>query len=1069
MMKSLSKYCLVFALLLLTQLAKAQTASINAVEPNRGYAGQVVSIKGVGLAGANTVLFGGVKGTIISVSDQLIEAEVPAGATFDNVSVLNTTSRLTFYSNERFLLSYGGDSGVSASDFDAQIDELAGSGLYDVVVTDLDGDSKNDLVGASTKTNLATLIRNTSTPGNITFGAKVSFDLASPSLNVTAGDLNGDGLPELVFTSDGDDRVMVLVNSSSTGNLSFTLRSLTIAGASTKRAVIKDLDLDGKPDLIVSDQNNPKIYLLENTTTGGILSFDNDVIELDVANASSTSGLEVEDLNGDGKPEIITNQFLTDGGGFYVATNQSNSGNFSFTAFTQFQSTGTFVNVKVGDVNEDGKPDIVATLFLSSSVSVFLNQTASSGGSPDFGSAQSVTTDVRPWGLDFGDMDGDGQKDIVVTTIGDDLAVNVLNKTGGGATDFSKVTVPVTFINRNIKVADIDGDSKPDIVFTSVDDEANGINSSNISILRNNQCIKPIITPEGPITVCDGNTVRLEAQKIAGATYDWQRDGSVEKTGSDNFVEISDASGNGDWTVSIISEGGACTDISDPVTVSIISAATLPSAVISQNGPVCIGENLQLSSTDVGASSYVWRGPNGFTAFGRNVSVTDFTLDDVGRYFLYVYTGTPDSCLIETQSVVVSAINAPNFAIRQSGSGTYCIGDPVTLTLSPNDPDYDYQWFEGNTPIAGATGTTFTPTTSGTYHAEASDQINTTCTDIVTAPLEVNFLDIIQVEFSAPTGECSGGSVSFTDESIISAEGNPTFLWDFGDGNTSTEQNPTHVYAEAGTFSVRLEITYNDDGEELCSYNSAQFVEVEGVLDVAINPSVSAICDGDSSVLSVDDIYSSYEWNTGQTGPSITVEEGGDYSVTVIDGNGCEGFGEISIGESAAPNVEIDASSTIVSPGDTITLTASSGLADYVWSPDSLLITAPGDQVQMVVNESITVTVNGENSSGCFGEASVDILVEEADIGSIIKPMKFFSPNGDAIAQFWEIEEIENFDQCGVEIYDQEGNLIYSAKPYENDWDGTRNGQDVPDGVYYFVVRCDGSEVAKSGSITLLR
>lgn len=56
-----------------------------------------------------------------------------------------------------------------------------------------------------------------------------------------------------------------------------------------------------------------------------------------------------------------------------------------------------------------------------------------------------------------------------------------------------------------------------------------------------------------------------------------------------------------------------------------------------------------------------------------------------------------------------------------------------------------------------------------------------------------------------------------------------------------------------------------------------------------------------------------------------------------------------------------------------------------------------------------------------------------------------------------------------MEIYDKQGNKILEAKPYNNDWDGQINGRPVPDGVYYYVIRCDDTGIVKSGSITLLR
>lgn len=1061
-MKFSPKYYLIFCLVLFTSHAFAQDSFIESVDPKSGYSGEVINIKGIGLDGADRVFFGSVEGQIISVSDQLIEAEVPTGATYDNFTIYKSSTRL-YYSGERFLLSYGGEQGVESSDFDIQKDEFARSGLYDVTISDLDGDGKNDMIGANSNDNFVTVLRNTSTPANIDY-VKTDLNIGTRGLNTTAGDLNGDGKPEIVF-SEGDDgnRLIILVNFSTTSNLSFTLQTIAIEGSSTKRVVIKDMDLDGKPDLVVSDQTNNSIYIVKNTSSGGNLSFSGDIVELTVENAQSTAGLDVEDLNGDGKPEIITNQFLTDGGGFYIATNQSSPGNFSFGNFSQFDSPGTFVNLKVADVNQDNKPDIVATLFLGSAVAVFINETSSEGEMPQFASAQNLATDARPWGLDFGDIDGDGNIDIIVSTIGVDKSINILNNDGTGGLNFSKVSIPVKFINRNVKVGDIDGDSKPDIVFSSVDDESNNIMASFISILRNNRCITPIITPEGPINYCEGNTVTLKTQDIEGLIYEWMQDGTVVKTGADNFIELSNEAASGSYTVSIIAEEGNCTETSEPIEVTITASGALPSAEISSNDPVCNGGTLTLNSTDVGATKYEWSGPEDFTATGLSVDVENFNASKVGRYFLDVYSG---ECIIETKSIVTEVISAPNFFIEQSGTGSYCEGESVTLSVAPNASDFTFQWYEGSTLITDATSDTFSPSNSGNYYVEITDQVNTFCPKIYSDTLEVNFLASPQVDFSFPSSACIGQEVTFSNESEVADESLARYSWDFGDGNTSNSRSPNHSYNTAGTFEVTLEISY--DGFSSCSSEDTQQFTVNEAIAIEIDSDVAGICEGDEAVLSVNGTFASYEWSNGETSSTITVEEGGTYSVTVIDQNGCEGFSEISIDAFPIPEVELTASSTSISAGEIVSLNAS-GLREYEWFADSVSLNLTTEEIEYEPITTSTIRVEGFDENGCFGSAEILITVEDTEIGDRIEPMKFFSPNNDAIAQFWKIENIEIFTQCAVEIYDQQGNKIFEAKPYNNDWEGTVNGSPVPDGVYYFVVKCEGSGIVKSGSITLLR
>ncbi|MTI21972.1 T9SS type B sorting domain-containing protein [Fulvivirga sp. RKSG066] len=1059
-MKLTVKYCLLSCLFsFLTLSVVAQVPVIKNVSPTSGYSGQTVNIKGGNFEAGSRVFFGSVEGTVISSSDQLIEATVPTSATFDNVSVLNPTSDRTAYAPSRFFSSFGGTNGIAATDFDTQLDLTAEDGLYDICVCDLDGDDKNDIVGANSKNNRATILRNLSTPGTLSV-SKTPINLNAKTLNVTCGDLNGDGKPEVVFT-EGDDgnRIFILINNSPVGSLSFTMQTITVTGASTKRVAINDLDLDGHPDLTVTDQSTNKVFLIKNTTVAGTLSFDTgNITELTVGNAGSTAGIEVQDLNGDRKPEIIVSQFFTDGGGFYIANNKSTPGNFSFDAFSQNNSSGTFVNLKVADINNDGKPDIAATLFLSSTIAFFINQTSSVGANPTFSSAQQIATSARPWGIDLSDMDGDGLNDFVIATVGTGLSVNILNNTGSG---FNTVSIPVTYINRNIKAADIDGDTKPDLVFSSVDDEANGINASRISILRNNQCVTPVIEPGGPISSCNGNTSTLTTQSIPGATYEWRRDATLEKTGADNFI---DAAVSGDYTVTVISEGGSCTEVSTAVTVEVKAAGALPpGSIISPSEPVCIGGTLTLEAANIGATKYEWRGPQGYTATGRisSPTINDFRFANTGRYYLDIYSG---DCVIETVSILVEAINSPEFSVSQSGSGTYCEGSPVTLSISPNNPGFTYQWYNDSGLISGATGISYSPTVSGNYYAEASDTMNPSCPAIATNNLSVEILSLPTADFSSLNNSCTNVSIQFTDVSTLE-NSNVSYLWDFGDGVTSTQQNPSHSYQDADTYNVTLTVNYNDLS---CSDQITKQIKIEGQVDISITASATSFCEGDEVELTVPEGFENYNWSTGEATASINVTEGGTYSVSLTDELGCLGEAEIDLTKLTSPEVEIISSRNNIAPGEAVIITAS-GLASFNWEPDSIVNDPSSAEIEVNPFFTTLFSVNGEGANGCPGSAEIEIRVLQDKIGSLLTPKKYFSPNGDEKNQFWEIEKIDQFNICGVEIFDQAGNKLFDAKPYNNDWEGTYGGKKLPSGVYYYVIKCDDVGIVKSGSITLLK
>ena len=1037
-----------------------QVPVISNIEPDRGYPGEVISIKGDNFSAGARVFFGAAEGDVLSISAQLIEVRAPLSATFDYISVLNTIGQ-TGYSSQKFLLSYGGDSGIASSSFSSQQDFAAESGLYDVCLCDLDGDGLTELIAANSNSANATVYLNSSTPGTVNFSTKTNLTLPSGnrSLNVTCGDLTGDGLAEIVF-SDSDDgsELFVYNNYSVPGSLSFTRTIVNINGFSTKRVSINDMDADGRPDLVVSDQSQGRLAVIANATSGSDFMKGSEVV-LPVVNSSSTSAVVLADINNDGKVDIATSQFVTNGGGFYVMLNQSTPSNFQFAESIQFPVTGTLVNLLAADMNNDGFIDLIATRFLTDDIAIYINTTPAAGGSPTFADPVAFAANDEPWGLDIGDFDGDGDGDIVVNNTGDDKAVTVLENTSSGSLSFNRLVLPVNYINRNVRAGDVNDDGRPDIVYTSIDDNNNGIPASQISILINENCITPVIDPAGPLTYCAGNEQLLYSQKIPGATYDWIVDGAVVKSSSDNFIVPTTT---GQYTVEL--SEGSCTRASNSVSITIQGASSLSPVAINPVDEACTGETVTLSiASDVGATLYEWRGPDGFSATGTTTTINDFNTAKAGKYYVDVYDGT---CLAQTAEIIVDIITVPSFSVNRSGNGTYCEGETVTLSVLPAATGFSYRWFDQIGAISGATTSTYQPSLSGNYYAQITDNINTTCPVITSNSVDIAFYSPPVASFSNSGDTCAGGEVTFTNTSTVSTGANVKYAWDFGDGRTSSQPNPGIIFNNSGSFTITLTVSY--EGISGCSSTTSQTININSNISPVIVAENTALCEGETLTLSLDQDYVSYAWSTGDTGATLVVSEAGNYSVAVVDAIGCEGSVAVAISERPSPQVFISADQNDVAPGTPVQLTAT-GLESYSWSPADVLDNNTIANPVATVIATTTFTVFGADTYGCAGEAAFTLNVSFENLGSLLEPKKYFTPNGDEFNNVWLIDNMEQFPQCGVDIYDQAGNLIYNAKPYLNDWDGTSKGKQLPAGVYYYIINCDDIGNVKSGSITLLR
>lgn len=85
-----------------------------------------------------------------------------------------------------------------------------------------------------------------------------------------------------------------------------------------------------------------------------------------------------------------------------------------------------------------------------------------------------------------------------------------------------------------------------------------------------------------------------------------------------------------------------------------------------------------------------------------------------------------------------------------------------------------------------------------------------------------------------------------------------------------------------------------------------------------------------------------------------------------------------------------------------------------------------------------------------------DIELIFGDDNSIIN---FISPNGDGINEFWQIPEIDRYQNCSVKVFFPDGRLVFEASPYRNNWAGTYNGNQLPQGSYLYQIDVNGDGI----------
>ncbi len=429
--------------------------------------------------------------------------------------------------------------GDGTGGFGTPVKFFSGPDPRTVALGDFNGDGKLDVIsghfnGWNGNTCSINLGDGTGGFGAPTVYALPASPVALPVFQVATGDFNGDGKLDVVVIA-GDQPYTPMVAVWLNGGLdangkviltpSFTRTFPAQYGSRGATWVsVADLDGDGKKDLAISGQINNSadkpIHLLYGNGDGTFGANVDMTVALDAAgNPLSTAnlGITAADLNGDGRPDLIASSanYAPGGGSVTVFLNQ---GSRTFAAPVTYPTFRGALPASVGDLNNDGFPDLVVGCQNDGVTSYFLNNGAGGFGTVNaFGlgtpgntaladlnhsgngtldlivATQDAGTKVvlngtplpqlsfpapssnQSWAgtkLEFGDLNGDGRLDIV-TTKSPSGAFTVAYNNGNGT--FTESTIVGNSVSKAI-IVDVNEDGRPDIVTLGLGPFGNGIN-----------------------------------------------------------------------------------------------------------------------------------------------------------------------------------------------------------------------------------------------------------------------------------------------------------------------------------------------------------------------------------------------------------------------------------------------------------------------------------------------------------------------------------------------------------------------------------------------------------------
>ena len=284
---------------------------------------------------------------------------------------------------------------------------------------------------------------------------------------MSLGDINGDGKPDFVVSNYTSNTVQVLLNTmpSRSSTPSFASQQTFATGTNPDSVAVRDVNGDGLPDLIVANKSSNTVSVLLNTTFAGA-SVPSFASQVTFATGTGPAAVVLGDVNGDGRPDLIVANSGSNTVSVLLNTTPAGAGVPSFAPQVTFATGTSPVSVVLGDVNGDGKPDLIVANSGSNTASVLLNTTTPGASSPSFASQQTFATGSIPDSVALGDVNSDGQPDLIVANSGSNTVSVLLNTTTLGASTPSFASQETFATGSNpaaVAVGDLNGDGKPDL------------------------------------------------------------------------------------------------------------------------------------------------------------------------------------------------------------------------------------------------------------------------------------------------------------------------------------------------------------------------------------------------------------------------------------------------------------------------------------------------------------------------------------------------------------------------------------------------------------------------------
>ena len=378
---------------------------------------------------------------------------------------------------------------------------------------------------------------------------------------------------------------------------------------------------------------------------------------------------------------------------------------------------------------------------------------------------------------------------------------------------------------------------------------------------------------------CNSLTVSAKASNYATTDYVWDMgDGNFLYTDSIYYQYAS----AGNYKIQLVISDSTSCELADSSSIDITLLPTLNNEIIASDTTGCIPLSVNFSSGHINYDSIYWDFGNG------NYNNANHSFNQIyttaNTYNVSLVLIDSNSCNItDTAYMTVTTIDDSTHIDYQLDSIFFQCDSMQLNTTSNYNNATSYYWDFGNGQISN------TPNANTIYNAgdyigtHIITDTNNICYPSDTALFNIMLLPKLYAEIIADTLGCIPFDVNFNS---FSSSNTAVYNWNFGDGNTSSIQNPVYTYTNVGLYNVNLIVEdTNTCNVTVIDQATVQTITGEVFVDITITPTYYAC---DSIVLSLDANYIGglHEWNMGNgdilygQNISYTYTQYGNYPIT---------------------------------------------------------------------------------------------------------------------------------------------------------------------------------------------